>query len=70
MAGRACTTRGGRRLPVGVLALPTLLADQGNEPHIGKVFLLEFVLVDPRDANQLLSPRVATDRHHHASADS
>ncbi len=57
-------------LPIGIFALPALLADQGNEPDVGKIFLFEFILIDTRDTNQLLCPRVATDRYHHASANS
>ena len=68
-AGRACTTRGGLRLPIRVFALPALLADQRHEADIGDVLALELVLVDARDPNQLLRPLVPADRDDHAATD-
>ena len=56
-------------MPVAVVALPALFADQGDEPDVSDILALVFVTVDPRDAHQLLSVRIGADGHDHTSTD-
>jgi hypothetical protein len=48
---------------------PALLAEERHEADIGDVLGLEVVLIDARDADELLGARVGADRDHHAAAD-
>jgi len=44
--------------------LPALSADQGNELNPAEIFILEFILRGPRNADQALQPRRIADRNY------